>query len=155
MKRIYICHPFASDPVGNAEACRVICERIVSTTLDILPVAPQVYLPQFMSDSTARKRAMACCISLLETCEAVWVMGDTLSPGMREELEAAQRRGIPLRFFSSLDAALSSIETKASSKASLYVDLGGRPISIDKPSPSQGELFSVVMSGWKLDFTSP
>ena len=60
---VYVCHPFSDDPEGNMEKVRRICREICDT--GHIPIAPQIYLPQFMSDEAERERAMEACFQLL------------------------------------------------------------------------------------------
>jgi dienelactone hydrolase len=94
--RIYVCHPFAGDPEGNADRVRAICRVLVESGL--LPVAPQVYLPQFMDETTDRDRALELCLGLLEVCHELRVYGGRITSGMRLEIDRAEALGIPVRF---------------------------------------------------------
>ena len=38
-------------------------------------------------------------IVLLTKCEQVWVFGDTISKGMAAEIEKAEKKHIPVRYF--------------------------------------------------------
>ena len=95
-RRIYVCHPFAGDPEGNAARVRGLCGSL--TDAGLLPIAPHIYLPQFIDESTDRKRAMGLCLELIGTCDEVRVYGGRVTDGMRREIEHAEARGIPVRF---------------------------------------------------------
>ena len=88
MLRAYICHPYSADPVGNAEKVLEICKR---ASEQCLPIAPQIYLPQFVDESAQRARAMRMCLELLAVSDEVWVYGDEASPGMAVEIEVAKK----------------------------------------------------------------
>lgn len=88
MLRAYICHPCSADPVGNAEKVLEICKR---ASEQCLPIAPQIYLPQFVDESAQRARAMRMCLELLAVSDEVWVYGDEASPGMAVEIEVAKK----------------------------------------------------------------
>ena len=95
-RRVYVCHPFAGDPEGNAARVRAICGSLADAGL--LPIAPHVYLPQFIDEATERERAMALCLELAGDCDEVRVYGGRVTEGMRREIEHAEARGIPVRF---------------------------------------------------------
>jgi hypothetical protein len=96
MKRVFICHPFGADPEGNVRALREVCRRVVGIGHN--PIAPQLWLPQFMDDATERGRAMALCLDLLEACDEVWVFrrGAALTEGQLVEQERALKLRKPL-----------------------------------------------------------
>ncbi len=92
-KIIYICHPFGVDPEVNADQVRAECRRIASKQL--LPLAPQLLLPQFIDEKTERGLAMLFCLRLVAVADEVWAYGDPTN-GMRLEIAEAHRLGIPV-----------------------------------------------------------
>jgi hypothetical protein len=94
VKRIYVCHPFADDPVGNAERVLVICRALVGE--GHLPIAPHLYLPRFIDEVTERDVALRLCVELVACCDALWLYGTRITPGMEREIAAAHERGIPV-----------------------------------------------------------
>ena len=95
-RRVYVCHPFADDPEANAERVRGICRALSES--GFLPIAPHVYLPQFIDEDNDREQALGLCLELVETCDELRVYGGRVTAGMRREIEHAERRGIPVRF---------------------------------------------------------
>jgi len=95
-RRVYVCHPFADAPERNIASVRVISRQLMSAGL--LPIAPHLYLPQFVNEATERERALQLCLELLDGCDELRVFGDRVSPGMQRELDHARRHGIPVRF---------------------------------------------------------
>ena len=87
---------FADDPEGNARGVLEICRAL--TDSGFLPVAPQVYLPQFLDEANERDRALSLCLELVGACDEVRVYGGRITSGMRREIEYAEARGIPVRF---------------------------------------------------------
>jgi dienelactone hydrolase len=87
MLTVYICHPYSGDPKGNTEKVRRICE--LAAREGVLPIAPHLFLPQFVSEETDRNLAMRMCIQLVAKCDEVWVFGDVMTEGMKAEIEAA------------------------------------------------------------------
>lgn len=95
-RRVYVCHPFAGDPAGNIERVRGISRLLAAE--GVLPVAPHLYLPQFLDERTERDEALRLCLELLRTCDEVRVFGASISPGMRREIEHARALGLPVHF---------------------------------------------------------
>ena len=57
--------------------------------------------PQFMDDDDSEERELAIFmdIVLMGKCNEVWVFGESLSEGMRIEIDRAKKRKQPIRFF--------------------------------------------------------
>lgn len=123
-KRVYICHPYSSDPVGNIAKVKKIVEDIGKSTVKndreikeiptninltagvrvaistyIIPVAAFLAFPETLSEGhITRQEAMHFCKGLLLGCDEIWVYGDTISSGMKEEIELASNESIPVVF---------------------------------------------------------
>jgi DNA polymerase-3 subunit epsilon len=95
-RRVYVCHAFADDPQANTERVRKLCRALAES--GFLPVAPQVYLPQFLDEGTERERALSLCLELVGACDEVRVYGGHVTAGMRREIERAEALCIPVRF---------------------------------------------------------
>lgn len=95
-RRIYVCHPYADDPEANTERVRELCRAL--TDSGYLPVAPQLYLPQFLDEDTQREVALSFCLELVGICDEVRVYGGRVTAGMRREIERAEVLSIPVRF---------------------------------------------------------
>lgn len=89
MIRVYICHPFSGDTYTNQREVREYCRAVTESSRDHLPIAPQIYLPQWMDDATDRDHAMDLCLRLLDVCDELWICGDRVSAGMRVEIDYA------------------------------------------------------------------
>ena len=89
---VYICHPFAGDPAGNAERVRRICEELKH---ECVPLAPHLLLPSYIEEATERDLALRHCLRLLAACDEVRVYGEPTA-GMRLEIEEAKRLGVPV-----------------------------------------------------------
>ncbi|KKN10588.1 hypothetical protein LCGC14_1035000 [marine sediment metagenome] len=92
MRTIYVCHPYSGDPEGNRVKVLRICKMLADR--GDLPIAPQIYLPQFVDEATRRKLAMEMCVALLTACDEILVCGGVVSPGMLEEINFANAMGI-------------------------------------------------------------
>lgn len=95
-RRVYVCHPFANDPQANTERVQQLCRAL--TDSGHLPVAPHIYLPQFLDEGTERDRALALCLELVGACDELRVYGGQVTAGMRREIERAEALGVPVRF---------------------------------------------------------
>jgi hypothetical protein len=95
---VYICSPFAGDPVRNTERARQYCRFAVSQ--GAIPFAPHLLYPQFMDEADPKQRALGLFFGKvwLGKCDALWCFG-AASEGMKQELGKARRRGISIRFF--------------------------------------------------------
>ncbi len=92
-KLVYICHPYSSQPEANAAVIRDLCRRCA---LDgHLPLAPQIYLPQFLDEVTERDVAMDLCRRLIGLADKLLVFGDP-TRGMQSEIEEAHRLEVPV-----------------------------------------------------------
>lgn len=96
LRRIYVCHPFSSDPEGNARTVRTICRALVES--GCLPIAPHLYLPAFVDERTERELAVALCLELVAVCDELRIYGRGVTAGMRREIDRAEALGIPVRF---------------------------------------------------------
>lgn len=99
MDRIYVCHPYSHGGRADAEtiarnraAVVEICRGIVAE--GHVPVAPQVYLDQFMSEAEERDKAILVCLALLEPCDRLRIASPTVTPGMVLEITRARELGI-------------------------------------------------------------
>ena len=96
---VYICSPLSGDVERNQEFARKYCCFAVEQ--GVIPLAPHIYFPQFMDDDNSDERSLAIFMDLvlLSKCVELWVFGETISEGMKAEIEKANRRGMPVRHF--------------------------------------------------------
>lgn len=94
---VYICSPYAGDVGKNVEfakaACRYAMER------NCTPVAVHLLYPQLLDDSdpVQRRAGIRMGLRVLEAADELWLCGSRISEGMRGELAAAERLGIPIK----------------------------------------------------------
>ena len=81
------------------EKARHYCRFAVRSAC--IPLAPHLLFPQFMDDTVAAERSLAMFMNmvLLGKCEQIWVFGSTISAGMETEIEKAEKRNMPVRYF--------------------------------------------------------
>lgn len=90
---IFVSHPFSSDPDRNVKCVLPVARAIALA--GHTPLAPQLYLPQFVDKSSERDLAMKLCLGFLVRSEEVWTYGEP-TDGMRLEIAEAERLGIPV-----------------------------------------------------------
>ena len=86
MKIVFVCSPFQGKQ-ENIEKAKGYCRMLVD--MGYIPIAPHVYFSQFMDDHNPedRRKALEMNKKLLEFCDELWVFGDEITEGMREEIE--------------------------------------------------------------------
>jgi len=99
MPLVYICSPYSSDPVANTERTKEFCRFALDHGR--IPLATTLMFPQFMSDKDPTERDLAIFMDLvlMGKCEELWVLGDTISPGMEIEIDKAKKRRQRVRYF--------------------------------------------------------
>ena len=93
---VYICSPYSGDIAGNTERARRYCRFAFENGK--IPIAPHIYLPQFMAEETEREAALATGFRFLDICAEIWGCGDRISEGMEREIAHAESAGIPVRY---------------------------------------------------------
>ena len=100
MKLVYICSPYRGNIQENTAAAQQYCRDAYEK--NCIPVAPHLYLPQFLDDDIPEERNLALHIGLrlINYCSEVWVHGSRISDGMRGEIEYARSAGKPVIYIS-------------------------------------------------------
>lgn len=96
---VYICSPYAGAVETNVNMARVYSRFAVRNAC--IPLAPHLLYPQFMDDTAPAERSLALFmgIVLLGKCDQMWVFGSIISKGMAAEIEKAEKKKIPIRYF--------------------------------------------------------
>jgi hypothetical protein len=99
MPKVFISSPFAGDVQRNIKNARRYCAFAVRS--GYIPFAPHLFYPQFLSDGDTEQRELGLFMGMvfLDSCKEVWVFGERISSGMQREIDRAEKRGIPIRFF--------------------------------------------------------
>jgi len=97
--KVYICSPFKGDKGANAEKAKRYCRFAFDRKKR--PVAPHCFYPLFMDDDIPEERRLAMSFGAddLKHCEELWIFGNKISEGMKEEIRAARKMHIKLRHF--------------------------------------------------------
>lgn len=104
MKKVFVCSPFR--PTGenreaerkqNVERARRACRMAISQGM--LPLAPHLYFTQILDDDQPgdRRMGMAMGREWLGEADEMWLVGPKVTEGMRQELEYARMRNIPIK----------------------------------------------------------
>lgn len=103
MKKVYVCSPLSgygySTMYTNIENAKKYCKFIAE--LGALPIAPHIYCTEFLDDNVPDERELGRNIGLelMMECKEVWVFGDHISDGMAREIELANEKQMPVKFF--------------------------------------------------------
>ncbi|SPF54689.1 conserved hypothetical protein [Candidatus Desulfosporosinus infrequens] len=97
---MYVCSPLKGDLERNIRRANGYCR--FAAYQGVVPLAPHVAFSQFLDDDIPEERelGMQMGLELLKHCQGVWVFGARISEGMAKEIAEAERRGIPIRYFS-------------------------------------------------------
>ena len=93
---VYVCSPDCRLAVPKPGRARKYCRYV--TDQGGIPLAPHLYLPQFLDEKTERDLALFMDIALLSKCAELWVFGDVTSDGMQKEIEYARHKRKPVRY---------------------------------------------------------
>ena len=96
---VYICSPYSGDTERNVENARRYSRFAVDR--HYLPITPHIYFTQFMDDNVPEERNTAIFMNwvLMSKCVELWVFGETISSGMKAEIDRAKRKKMKIRYF--------------------------------------------------------
>ena len=85
MKIVFVCSPFQGKQ-ENIDKAKQYCKYVLER--GYIPLAPHVYFSQFMDDRNPedRRKALEMNKRLMEFCDELWVFGDEMTEGMKEEI---------------------------------------------------------------------
>ena len=92
MRLVYISSPLRGDVERNIQRARDYCAYAASC--GVIPLAPHTIFTQYLDDEQPeqREQGLAMGRDLMWRCDDLWVVGNTISSGMREEMELATRQ---------------------------------------------------------------
>lgn len=93
---IYICSAYRGEIGNNTRKAREFSRFAMEE--GVIPIAPHLLFPQFLSEDTEREVAMEMDILLLSRCDGLWVFNRP-TEGMKSEIAYAKANGIPIRYF--------------------------------------------------------
>jgi len=95
--KVYICSPYRDNPEKNRQKALKYCRKAFEE--GYLPIAPHVYFPQFLDETTEREQGLEMALQLLLECQEIWVFGPEITEGMKREIELAKKFNIPIKCF--------------------------------------------------------
>lgn len=95
---VYICAPYSGNKELNVKRAVAFAEFAYQE--GYIPLTPHQLFP-FLDDKILfeRRRAMFMDKVLMGKCQEVWVLGNKITSGMREEIETAERRHKKIRYY--------------------------------------------------------
>ena len=101
MPWVYIASPLRGNVERNIENAKDYCRFAIKQ--NVVPMCPHIYFTLFLNDSAEIERRIGLILGLqmLKRCKEVWVFGDRISEGMANEIQIAEKRKIPIRYFTS------------------------------------------------------
>ena len=96
---VYICSPYSGDTEVNTEAARRYSRFAVDS--GYIPIAPHLLFTKFLDDDKPIERRLGLFFGnvMMSKCSEVWVFGNNISDGMKDEIERAKRKNYRLRYF--------------------------------------------------------
>jgi len=99
MKKVYICAPLGGDVEGNLE--RVKRYTRYALMCGTAPVVPHFYaLCLNDNDQKEREIGLAAGLGMLWFCDELWVFGQTVTEGMKQEIQFCKHLNIKTRYVS-------------------------------------------------------
>ena len=92
---VYICSPYSGDVDRNTEMARRYSRYAIDK--GFIPITPHLWLPGILSEATERELAISIDLRLLELTEELWICGDVISEGMKQEIAHARELQLPVR----------------------------------------------------------
>lgn len=103
MKKVYICSPFLANSEKIMEKHRqnalVYCRFAYEQGCN--PFAPHTIYPEFMDEYSKEERAEGLKMALewMWAMQELWVFGDRITMGMKEEIKIAKLMDMKIRYF--------------------------------------------------------
>ena len=99
MKKVYICAPLGGDVEGNLE--RVKRYTRYALMCGTAPVVPHFYA-LCLDDNNEKEReiGLAAGLGMLWFCDELWVFGQTVTEGMKQEIQFCKHLNIKTRYVS-------------------------------------------------------
>ncbi len=101
-KRVYICAPLGGDVTENLE--RAIQYTEYALKAGVAPVTTHFYA-LCLDDNNPKERAlgMSAGMSLLWDCQELWIFGDKITAGMKEEIDFCKNLNIKIKKISNVE----------------------------------------------------
>lgn len=98
---VYICSPLRAETAEGVRNNMLMAEEYahtISEKYNCRAIAPHSFLPKYLDDSIPKERELGIKFGLdvIKLCKKVYVCTDTISEGMRSEIEFACKFNIPV-----------------------------------------------------------
>ena len=95
---VYICAPLKGDIAENIKKARGYCRGAFES--GYIPYAAHLAFESVLDEHTPTERetALEAGAEMVKRCDALWVFGNTVTEGMKREIETASEAGIPIEF---------------------------------------------------------
>lgn len=90
MKKVFLSHPYASNPRLNTWKNRMIIIKLQEQYPDCLFISPLLLFGLTEETPIIRRDIMQVCYHLIDICDEVWIFGD--SKGCRQEKKYAKKK---------------------------------------------------------------
>lgn len=97
MKKIYICSPYKGNVVENVENAKRYSQWVCK--LGYLPICVHIYLNEatgLCEEKGDREELLRLGREMVGLCDEIWVFGDRISRGMKQEIRHGRRLRIPI-----------------------------------------------------------
>lgn len=96
MKKVYICAPLGGNIKGNLEKAKQYTEYALRC--GVAPVAPHFYA-LCLNDCNPKEREVGrkAGMSLLWFCDELWIFGDEVTEGMKDEIDFCRNLNLKTR----------------------------------------------------------
>ena len=97
--RVFICAPYDGENTRSRE--KIWGYYWFAREHSCTPVAPYLYYPQFFYEFDERDRRQMKSLARydVEICSEIWVFGDVITRDMEDQLRAARKHGLKVRWF--------------------------------------------------------
>lgn len=98
MKLIFLASPLKGDMENNIKKAREYSKYIVEQ--GHIPFAPHLLFTQFLDDTNPEERKIGISMGFkfMEFCDELWIFGDTISEGMKGDIEEFKKMNKPIRY---------------------------------------------------------
>lgn len=99
MDKVFVCSPYRGDTETNLKIAGEIGR--LAALCNHVPIIPHLVFPQFLKDNDPKERILGIQLGceLLKDCDALWIVGNKITDGMRYEIEAAKKLKKPVRCY--------------------------------------------------------
>ncbi len=100
MRLVYICSPLRGDMEQNISRAHEYCAY--AADCGVIPLAPHTIFTNYLDDRNPeqRQRGLSMGLELLKRCDEMWIVGGTVSEGMKGDLALAEKEHIPRLYVS-------------------------------------------------------